>query len=177
MAVFNNTSSELPESQIEYHDGDGGRRIVTLIIYIVLALAVATLVVFAGRWVYHKVSNNSGPTPTTIAPQGTKQGSISTNTSPASPSPNSSNPQTPAPSPSQTGKSPTTYSNPSPTPPPNSSGSQSNGKSNPAPAPTPTPTSLPNNGPGEVVALFAGTSLVAGTMHFIAASRKLAKDS
>jgi hypothetical protein len=45
--AFNNTS-ELPDSQIEYRDNEsGGRRLITLLIYIVLALVVATLVFFA----------------------------------------------------------------------------------------------------------------------------------
>jgi cytoskeletal protein RodZ len=156
MALYSRSdaSSELPESQIEYRNPDSGRRLVSLIIYIVLALVVAALVVLAGRWVYHRVSNNSGPAPTTIAPKGVKQGVT-----------------TPTPSPST--KTPA-YTNPAPTPPPSSS---SGGAKNPAPttSPTPTPTALPNNGPGEAVALFLGTSFVAAFLHFTIKLRKLAK--
>jgi cytoskeletal protein RodZ len=163
--AFSNSSSELPESQIEYHDNSGARRWVVLLIYVVLALVVATLVVFAGRWVYHKVSNNSSPAPTTLSPQKTSQG---TQTSPTpssntpSPAPNSTKPGTPA---------------------QNQSGNSSSGTSsvagNKTPGntakPAPQPTTLPNNGPGQAIALFVVTTFVAATLHFTAALRRAAK--
>jgi cytoskeletal protein RodZ len=136
VAVFNNSSSELPESQIEYRDESSGRRIVSLIVYIVLALVVATMVVLAGRWVYHRFSNNSGPAPTTIAPEGTKQGVTTPTPNPTSPSPSTKTPATG-----------TRSNSTSPSP------SYGGGKTTPAPTTssdtTPTPTALPNNGPGE----------------------------
>jgi cytoskeletal protein RodZ len=162
VAVFNNTTSELPESQIEYNDNSGGRRIITLLIYIVLALAVAALVVFAGRWVYHKVSNNSNPAPTTIS---TPNPSQNTATSPPTASP------TPTPSPAPTSKAPAT----TPATPPSSSSSSTNKKSPTATTPTPTPTTLPNNGPGEMIALFIGTSFAAAFLHFTVKLRKISK--
>jgi cytoskeletal protein RodZ len=160
VAVFNNSSSELPESQIEYRDESSARRWVSLIVYLVLALVVATLVVLAGRWVYHRFSNDSGPAPTTIAPQGTKQGV-----------------STPTPTPSPTTKTPTTYTNPTP-PSPTSGGAK---KATPTPTspnttPSPTPTALPNNGPGEAVALFLGVSFVSAFAHFIYKLRKIAQN-
>jgi cell division septation protein DedD len=158
MALYSrgDASSELPESQIEYRNPDSGRRFVSLIIYIVLALVVAALVVLAGRWIYHKVSNNSGPAPTTIAPKDVKQGTTTPNPSPST--------KTPA------------YSNPTPTP-PQSSSSGGAQKVTPTPSPTPTPTALPNNGPGQAIALFLGTSFVAAFLHFTFKLRKLAKIS
>jgi cytoskeletal protein RodZ len=163
VAVFNNSSSELPESQIEYRDESSGRRIVSLIVYIVLALVVATMVVLAGRWVYHRFSNNSGPAPTTIAPEGTKQGVTTPTPNPTSPSPST---KTPA-----TGTAPTPTS-PSPT-------YGGNGKTTPAPSnnptSTPTPTALPNNGPGDAIALFLGVSFVSAFAHFTYKLRKIAK--
>jgi cytoskeletal protein RodZ len=152
--AFGNSSSELPESQIEYRNPDSGHRLVSLIIYIVLALVVAALVVLAGRWIYHRVSNNSGPAPTTIAPKDVKQGAS-------------------APSPSPSTKTPA-YSSPTPTPPPSSSSGGAK-KTTPSPTPTPTPTALPNNGPGEAIALFLGTSFVAAFLHFTIKLRKIAK--
>jgi hypothetical protein len=66
-----------------------------------------------------------------------------------------------------------------PTPPPQiSSGSQSTSTdqnkqgNNTPPTPSPSPTSLPNNGPGDVIALFVGTSLVATGLHYIVALRR-----
>jgi cytoskeletal protein RodZ len=175
MAVFNNNSSELPESQIEYHDDRGGRRVVTLIIYIVLALAVATLVVFAGRWVYHKVSNDSGPTPTAVAPQNTNQGN--TSTAPNTAAPSSGSPNSSSSGSSSANKAPATSNNPTPAPSPGTGSSNGSTKHPSTSTPAPTPAALPNNGPGEVIALFAATTLVAGTLHFVAASRKLLKDA
>jgi cytoskeletal protein RodZ len=165
--AFNNTS-ELPDSQIEYRDNEGGgRRLVTLLIYIVLALVVATLVVFAGRWVYHKFSNNSAPAPTTVSPKSTNQGI-----------------KTPTPVPSPTSKAPGTATAPPATPPSSSSSSgakKSSGSSTAptttTPTPAPTPTSLPNNGPGEIIALFIGSSFAAGFLHFTVKLRKIAKDA
>jgi uncharacterized membrane protein YgcG len=157
--AFSN-SSELPDSQIEYRDTGGGKRWVALLIYLVLALVVATLVVLAGRWVYHKVSNNSGPTPTAVAPQSTKQG---TSTSPASPAPSGSGSGNSSQNKSS-GNSSGGSSNPS--------GSSSSGGSS---TPSPQPTSLPNNGPGQVIALFAGTTFVAATLHYLGAMRRAAK--
>jgi hypothetical protein len=169
--AFNNTS-ELPDSQIEYRDNDGGRRLVTLIIYIVLALVVATLVVFAGRWVYHKVSNNSGPAPTTVSPQSINQGNKTTTPSPASKTPSMAS--TPPPS---------SYTTPPPSPTPNKSTSPSPSSSSTkktagttAPSTTPTPTSLPNNGPGEIIAIFIGTSFMAALLHFTTALFRSSKN-
>jgi cytoskeletal protein RodZ len=161
VAVFNNTTSELPESQIEYHDNGGGRRIITLLIYVVLALAVAALVVFAGRWIYHKVSNNdSNPAPTTISTPSTSQKSTSS---------------PPTASPTPTSKAPTTYTSPQPTTPPSSSTKSKPSTTSPT-ASTPTPTTLPNNGPGEIIALFIGTSFVAAFLHFTIKLRNVAKN-
>jgi cytoskeletal protein RodZ len=158
--AFGSSSSELPESQIEYRNTSGGRRWVSLIIYLVLALLVATMVVFAGRWVYHKVSNNSGPAPTTVTPIGTNQGAKTP--SPTTPPPSNSNSASPVPSKT----SPTT---PPSTPPANSKSSGA------AVKPGPQPAALPNNGPGQALALFVATTFVAATMHFMVAIRKAAK--
>jgi cytoskeletal protein RodZ len=171
MALFsNNAQSELPGSQIEYNNDQGGKRWVVLIVYIVLALAVATLVVFAGRWVYHKVSNNAGPTPVSVAPQGTSQGTQS------SPSPTS-----PAPSPS-TSPSPSASSNSGSSSGKSSgsgSGSSSSGSTNQTKTQTkttsPTPSSLPNNGPGEAILVFIAVSFTAALMHYVATTYKTAK--
>jgi TolA-binding protein len=173
MALFsNNAQSELPGSQIEYNDDQGAKRWVTLIIYIVMALAVATLVVFAGRWVYHKVSNNSGPTPTAVSPQGANQAPQSS-PSPTSPAPSTSpTPSTSSNSGTSSGKSSSSGSN-SPSPSSSSSNSSTNkGKTTP-----PTPSSLPNNGPGEAVIVFIAVSFTAALMHYLATTYKTAKNA
>jgi hypothetical protein len=150
-------ASELPESQVEFREESPAKRWLTLLVYLVLALAVATLVVLAGRWVYHKVHNTSGPNPVAVKPQGS-QNTLS--------SPNASKTPAPAPSSSSTGNSAPVRpgSGPNPTPPPAS------GKS--APAPAPSPGALPNNGPGDIMTLFVVSSFVAGGLHYMINSRK-----
>lgn len=64
-----------------------------------------------------------------------------------------------------------------PTPPPSNNvpapPNNPNKPTTPAPAPTPTPTptpqatQLPNNGPGSVLAIFVGTAVVIGGLHFL----------
>jgi hypothetical protein len=182
MALFNRNgaSSELPESQIEYNNTNGAKRWVVLLIYIILALVVATLVVFAGRWVYHKVSNNSGPAPTTIAPEGTNQGTTSS-PSPAEKAPSTSVTAPPTPNTSSNNKGATAPS------PPNSSNnkgtatpspSSNKGTTTPSPSssstkPNPTPSTLPNNGPGEqAVAMFLAISIVSYGLHYAIHARR-----
>ncbi len=122
-----------------------------LIIYTVLALAVAVLVVFGGRWIYHKVhhsnkptpapaSNNLPPQPFTAANPPSSQSSSGSSSSPSSSSSNSA-------------------SNSSSTVPSNNSQPAKN-------------TSLPNTGPGDVVAIFVTASLAAAGAHYIYNLRK-----
>ena len=94
-------------------------------LYIILALLVATVVVFAGRWIYQQITDKK-PAP----PAGTGQGQA-----PAPPEP--TQPTTPSP-----GGQP-------------SAGGQ-----------------LPNNGPGDVVALFVGTAIVVGGLHYLYSLRR-----
>ena len=53
---------------------------------------------------------------------------------------------------------------------------QENATPQPSPTPTTTPTpnpnALPNNGPGDVAAIFAGTSLAAAGLHYIISLRR-----
>jgi hypothetical protein len=150
------TTSELPESQVEYRDDNPARRWISLLIYLFLALIVATLVVLAGRWVYHKVHNSNGPTPTAITPQGSQNTLTSPNSAKKSTSGNLNSGN------SSSGNTATNNTNNKATPPPSSSG-----------RPAPSPSNLPNNGPGDVVALFLGSSLLAGSLHYLATSRKV----
>ena len=50
-----------PVSPNEFHEYEG-RRWPVILMYIVLAFAVALLVVFAGRWVYHKTTHQTAKT-------------------------------------------------------------------------------------------------------------------
>lgn len=150
--------SELPESQVEYRDPNSAKRWIMLLIYFIVALAIAVLVVLAGRWVYHKVHHTSNPNPTPVAPQGTNRaktpssGSANNNANKKSATNNKSN---------KSGSSSSAANN----------GTGSNGS-----RPAPSPGALPNNGPGDVIALFVGTSLVAAGIHYAAALRR-AQDS
>jgi cytoskeletal protein RodZ len=141
MALFSrNSGTELPsESQVEYPNRSG-RRWPVLVAYIIAALLVATAVVFIGRWIYHQTSDSQNTSNVS-----TKQGAKSSNPPAQQPA------QTAAPNPtSNNGAAP------SPT-----------AKNNTAtPPPAPSTGSLPNNGPGEVVALFVGTSAIAAMLHY-----------
>ncbi len=114
-----------PPDMQEFHE-DGGRRLPMIILYIILAFLVAVLVVFAGRWVYKKVTHKDKPS-VPVKTQPMKTPSLPTG--------------------------------------------------NPTPAPSATPTTngqLPNNGPGDVVALFVGTALVIGGLHYLYSLRRAA---
>ena len=114
-----------PVLQHEFHEHEG-RRWPVVLVYTALAFLVAVAVVFAGRWVYQKVTQKPKPAPTA----GNNQGQA-----PAPPA--SSQPITPSPS-GQPG----------------------------------TGGELPNNGPGDVAAIFVGTALVVGGLHFLYSLRK-----
>jgi hypothetical protein len=49
--------------------------------------------------------------------------------------------------------------------------------SNGAAKPAPQPSTLPNNGPGEDIALFVGTTFIAATLHFMFTLRRAAKSA
>lgn len=118
---------------IEHHE----RRWLKLFVYILMALAFAVLVVFAGRWIYHKVTHKKPQT--TVQPAG------------------NNTPQPPANTNNQTANnsSGSTGSN-------NGSSSSNSGSTSQS-----TPSELPNNGPGDVVALFLGTAAIVGGLHFV----------
>ncbi|OGL35220.1 hypothetical protein A3F65_04230 [Candidatus Saccharibacteria bacterium RIFCSPHIGHO2_12_FULL_47_16b] len=113
--------------------GGPGRRILMLIVYFLMALAVAVLVVFGGRWLYKTITKKDQPA-TTNQPAG--------NNVPQQPSPTPTTPTTPT----------------------------------PRPAPTPSQTSqtsqLPNNGPGDIAAIFVGTAIAIGGLHYVISLRR-----
>lgn len=163
------TASELPESQVEYGEESAAKRWITLLIYIVCALAVAVLVVLAGRWVYHKVHNTSGPNPAPVAPQGTNQGLSA---------PNSSNKSQSSSGNSSSGSSASNNSNSESSGSSSASGSSNanNNSAGKAAQPSPSPSNLPNNGPGDVAALFVGSSLIAGGLHYMVSQRRASRE-
>ncbi|HEX5395062.1 MAG TPA: hypothetical protein VFW52_01800 [Candidatus Saccharimonadales bacterium] len=127
-----------------------GRPWLALLVYLVIALAVAAIIVLGGRWVYHKVRNEPAKeTATTSTDKTSEQGAAADNEKSSSATSGTkksgtSPPESPAASGSQSG---TTGSQSS------SSGSQTK--------------ELANTGPGEVVALFVTVSIAAGGLHFI----------
>lgn len=106
------------------------RRWLAIVLYAILALIVAAAVVFAGRWIYDKLTNDK-PVPT--------------------PPPSGGQGQTPPP--------PANGQVPTPTP-------------TPTPAPRSGSTSLPNNGPGDVLALFVGVTIAVAGLHYIYSLRR-----
>ncbi len=131
----------------EFHEHEG-RRWPVILMYIVLAFLVALLVVFAGRWIYRKTAHQSSKV---NKPVSTNQG------------------QAPA-APPTTTQNPPTGSNNS-----NSNSSASNstfGAGKNQTVQTTPAGQLPNNGPGDVIALFVGTTLAIAGLHFIYNLRK-----
>jgi len=124
-----------------------------LLAAVVAILIISTALVFAGRWIYRSVHHKSS-NPAVSKPATSKK------TPSSQPSSGSSQKSTPSPSPSTNGSTRKTNPAPSPTSPPGSS-------SNPTSPPTASNQTLPQNGPGNVVALFVGTSLVVAGLHYL----------
>ena len=122
-----------PASQYEFHEHED-RRWPVVLMYIILAFLVAAAIVFAGRWVYDKLTGSKAqPTPTTTEQT---QGQGTAPSPPASSSPSS----------------------------PEAGANQN--------VPVATSGQLPNNGPGDVIAIFVGTAAIVGGLHFIYSLRK-----
>ena len=116
------------------------RRWLMLIVYFLMALAVAILVVFGGRWLYRTVAHKNKPATTTQQTSNPPAGGT-----PQQPTASPSTPTTPTPTPQQ---------------------------GTPAPRPTTQASQLPNNGPGDVLAIFVGTALAVGGLHYILTLRR-----
>lgn len=164
--------------------------LVTLVITVLLALALF----FGGRWLYRKVVTNDKPNTGQQAPASNQPGNVNApgdNTdTPGAPAPSAPAPSTPAPSapaptapapaaptpgagapatgsPSQPA-TPTTTASPS-APRPNTTGSTPSATT---PTTGPTASNLTNTGPGDMVALFVGTTVVATVLHYAVTSKK-----
>lgn len=118
-----------------------GRRWLMLIVYFLMALAVAILVVVGGRWIYRSVTDKNEPAPTTTTNQPAGQNV----------------PQ--APGASQPPQSPDSQPSDSGTAPAPGQGNTQAGQ-------------LPDNGPGNIAALFVGVALVTGGLHYIYSLRR-----
>ncbi len=137
-----------PAPTHDFHEHEG-RRWPIILLYLILAFLVAVLVVFAGRWIYRSA---------------THQGPKKVN-QPASANQN----QTPAPPPTAT-QSPTSGAANTPSSSTNSSASGSaRNQTTGQPAAN---GQLPNNGPGDVVAIFVGVAAAAGGLHYLYSLRK-----
>jgi cytoskeletal protein RodZ len=116
-------------------------------VYMIIALLFALAVVFFGRWLYHRIHKSSTPAPTSqpaAAPA-----------TPSTPSNNSSNSST-----QNTSNNSSNSSSSNSTPAQNSTTTPSNGQ-------------VPNTGPGNVVALFVGTAVLIGGLHYVYSLRRI----
>lgn len=121
---------------------------------LIITIGLATLLFFGGRWAYRAIVDNSQETAQTDqgqeapkAPEGSAPEKAETSTGTSST--NTSTPSTPAPS---------TTSTPS-------SGTQ-------GAATTPAAGELPNTGAGDVIALFAATTVAASAAHYAISTRR-----
>lgn len=136
-------NNTLIETQPTGPEDEGGRNFVRLAGMIAAALIVALLLIFGARWIYNAVFDNSQES-------GTGPADENVITPPASEEKTA--PEGGTGSPAAPGQSGT-----------------------PAPAqqtPRTGSTQLPNSGPGQVAALFAGSSLAGAGVHYLITSRR-----
>ncbi len=190
MALFSRKKKdEVPAEIQEYYQAERRERVgvawLVALVTLLITVAVVLGLFFGGRWLYNKLANRDRQTATTGQNETAtsqenqpangddkkQEGNSSNPTQPnPSPAPPSSNPPSPAPQPS----SPAPAPNPSPSP-----GSAPSSAPNPAtPNPTTPPptssttTSTPNSGPGDVVAIFAATTILGTIAHRLYLSRR-----
>ncbi|MBI2589034.1 hypothetical protein HYW35_02425 [Candidatus Saccharibacteria bacterium] len=132
----------------EFHEKPG-RRWPIVVAYLLAALIVAVIVVYLARWIYHKTTHQT--------------------TKPVPAANTSKVPEAPVTTvtPNQTPSSATTPS--SGTSPDSSSGAVANQNQTPQSGAN---GQLPNSGPGDVVAIFLGVSLIFGGLHYLLSLRR-----
>jgi cytoskeletal protein RodZ len=150
----------LAEPEPRYHTAvlpaektEHGQGIVRTLASILIGLILVVLIVLLARWIYHRVHHATVNTPSVNAPA----------------QPNNSSPLTVnGSSPAASGSTrPGTSNPPASTPAPSSSSTPN--------TPSSTAGTLPNNGPGDVAAIFAGTSLAAAGLHYIISVRRFSR--
>jgi cytoskeletal protein RodZ len=144
----------LPEPEPRYHTEilpvkreEHGQTWLRTLVSILVGLILIVLIVLLARWIYHKAHHSS----VAVNPPTTAQNS------PATSSSNTASGRPPASSSSGT---PATAS------PNNSASSSAAANSN-----------LPNSGPGDVAAIFAGTALAATGLHYIVSLRRFSRSN
>lgn len=149
MAFWNRRSVDTGTEDEEIYRPPG-RHWPALLLYLLIALIVATGVVFAGRWAYRKATTPENPVPTI-----TNQ----TETSKTTDKSNSSS------------KKPTNSSTSSSSSSSDSANNSTGSKSSTAKAPAKQP--LPNSGPSETAAIFLGSAFVASSLFYIYSLRRV----
>lgn len=149
----------LAEPEPRYHTAtlpteksEHGQSIVRILASILVGLILIVLIVLLARWIYHK-AHHASETVTPPTTQQTPATSSNRNTNGAKPSTGNTQPSTGTP---QT-------STPSNT-------------SNPTPSSNNTNTQITNTGPGDVAAIFVGTTLAAAGLHYIINLRRFSKN-
>jgi cytoskeletal protein RodZ len=137
-----------PKTAIVPVENEHGQSWPQIIAAILIAIVLIVLIVLLARWIYHRTHQNSTSgsntgQKTTLNSPSAKNQSAAPNSNSHSSSPNPSSP------------SPSSTPNPS-NPSPSSSNNQK----------------ISNTGPGNVVAIFVGTSLVAAGLHFMISVRR-----
>lgn len=169
-------SSEQPEYQVpteiqDYYQAERRERTglawimatATLVVTIILAIGLF----FGGRWIYRKVVGNDSQstasnsnveqTTTDNQPESQQTSSASTNQPTPAPTPPASTPSASTPSPTP---SPST-----PTPP----------TSTPSTLAANTQSSLPNTGPGDVVAVVVAATVLGTITHYVVTNRRFSR--
>lgn len=145
----------LPEPEPRYHTEvlpvkhqEHGQAWLRTLVSILVGLILIVLIVLLARWIYHKAHHSSVTVTTPPTSQNSPAQSSSGAASGSQPASNTSRSGQPAPA---------NNSNPS------------------APAATNSSNNLPNSGPGDVAAVFAGTSLAVAGLHYIVSVRRFGR--
>lgn len=168
-------ASNLPEEVKEYYESGKRERVGVAWLLglgtLLVTLLLATTLFFGGRWVYRKVANRDNkPSTTSQIGQDSKSKSQTKSNSGSSSSTNSGST---AQKPSTSQNKPNTAAPTTPTPAPTTAPSSTQ----PKPA-TPTPvaqtpaTTVPNTGPGDVIAIAAATAVASTAGFYIVQLRR-----
>ncbi|MBX4201741.1 hypothetical protein KW803_02510 [Candidatus Saccharibacteria bacterium] len=160
-------TASLPVEKTEH-----GHTWLRTIISILVGIVLIVLIVLFARWVYHKVHHKTASTSTTTSQtEGDTSSQTATSESQLQGSGSSSGS-------SSSSNSNSGSSNGSGSTNSSSSNSSSNSNNSTSTSSTNTDANPPiaNTGPGNTVALFVGTSLIAGGLHYIISVRRFAKN-
>ena len=151
-------------AEVPVEKTENGHAWLRILAGVLLAIILIILIVLLARWIYHKAHDNSQPAPAT------------SQKSPASSSNNSTQSGTQSANNSGSGSSSSSSNGSSSNSSSSSSSSTSSGSSASGLHPSSNPSQVSNTGPGNVAAIFVGTSLAVAGLHYLISVRRFARN-